>query len=68
MGVLSCYTYVRRSKPKSFIITKDVISKHVFGAGYPSLPTMTVEEFYEQQYKNIKPAEHNQRYLCRQQY
>ena len=23
----------------------------MYGAGYPSLPTMTVEEFYEQKYK-----------------
>ena len=25
-----------------------MIQKKVFGAGYPSLPTMTIEEFYEQ--------------------
>lgn len=30
------------------IITKDEVQKKVFGAGYPSLPTMTVQEFYEQ--------------------
>ena len=30
------------------IITKDEFQKKVFGAGYPSLPTMTVQEFYEQ--------------------
>ena len=29
----------------------------VFGAGYPSLPTMTVEEFYEQNYGNLQPPE-----------
>lgn len=27
-----------------------VFQGQVFGAGYPSLPTMTVEEFYQQQY------------------
>ncbi|XP_044739533.1 immunoglobulin-binding protein 1 [Chrysoperla carnea] len=32
---------------KPIIITKDEIQKAVFGAGYPSLPTMTVKEFYD---------------------
>ncbi|KAK9751713.1 TAP42-like family [Popillia japonica] len=32
---------------KPIIITKDEVQKAVFGAGYPSLPTMTVQEFYE---------------------
>ncbi|XP_057666159.1 immunoglobulin-binding protein 1-like isoform X2 [Diorhabda carinulata] len=31
---------------KPIVITKDDIQKAVFGAGYPSLPIMTVEEFY----------------------
>lgn len=29
------------------IITRDEVQKAVYGAGYPSLPTMTVQEFYE---------------------
>lgn len=29
------------------IITKDAFQKAVYGAGYPSLPTMSVDEFYE---------------------
>lgn len=33
---------------KPIIITKDLVQKAVYGAGYPSLPTLTVEEFYEQ--------------------
>jgi len=36
------------NKPKPLmpiIITKNEFQKQVFGAGYPSLPTMTVEEF-----------------------
>lgn len=33
---------------KPIIITKDEIQKAVYGAGYPSLPTYTVEEFYDQ--------------------
>ncbi|KAM3960928.1 immunoglobulin binding protein Tap42 [Aphomia sociella] len=32
---------------KPVIITRDAIQKAVYGAGYPSLPTMTVEEFYD---------------------
>jgi immunoglobulin-binding protein 1 len=36
------------------IITRDEVQKKVFGAGYPSLPTMTVQEFYE---KRIKDGE-----------
>ncbi|XP_055547432.1 immunoglobulin-binding protein 1 [Wyeomyia smithii] len=33
---------------KPIIITKDAFQKAVYGIGYPSLPTMTVAEFYEQ--------------------
>lgn len=33
---------------KPIIITKDLAQKAVFGLGYPSLPTMTVGEFYDQ--------------------
>lgn len=38
----------QKLKPKPLmpiIITKNEMQKQVFGAGYPSLPTMTVEEF-----------------------
>ncbi|CAE1281737.1 IGBP1 [Acanthosepion pharaonis] len=42
-----------KKKPfRPFIITKDQLQKKVIGAGYPSLPTMTVEEFYEQKVKD----------------
>jgi immunoglobulin-binding protein 1 len=34
------------------IITRDEVQKKVFGAGYPSLPTMTVQEFYEKRVKD----------------
>lgn len=37
---------------KPFIITKDEVQKAVFGAGYPSLPTMTVQEFYDKRVKD----------------
>lgn len=36
---------------KPIIITRDAAQKAVFGAGYPSLPSMTVEEFYQQRVK-----------------
>ncbi|XP_034474280.1 immunoglobulin-binding protein 1 [Drosophila innubila] len=39
------------SKPKPlqpFIITRNATQKAVFGLGYPSLPIMTVDEFYQQ--------------------
>ncbi|XP_063982046.1 immunoglobulin-binding protein 1 [Diachasmimorpha longicaudata] len=34
-------------KLQPIIITKTDVQKKIFGAGYPSLPVMTVEEFYE---------------------
>lgn len=33
---------------KPFIITRDALQAKVFGAGYPSLPVYSVEEFYDQ--------------------
>ncbi|XP_017777006.1 PREDICTED: immunoglobulin-binding protein 1b [Nicrophorus vespilloides] len=33
---------------RPIIITKDEMQKAVFGAGYPSLPSFTVQEFYDQ--------------------
>lgn len=37
-----------KSKPlRPVIITKDDVQKAVFGLGYPSLPIMTVQEFYD---------------------
>lgn len=38
-----------KSKFKPFILTRSAVQASVFGAGYPSLPTMTIEQFYEQQ-------------------
>ncbi len=32
---------------KPFIITKNALQAKVFGAGYPSLPVYSVEEFYD---------------------
>lgn len=33
---------------KPIIITKDALQKAIYGLGYPSLPTYTVQEFYDQ--------------------
>ncbi|XP_072947512.1 immunoglobulin-binding protein 1 family member C [Epargyreus clarus] len=41
---------VRPLKP--VIITRDALQKAVFGAGYPSLPSMTVEEFYDKRVRD----------------
>lgn len=44
----------KSSAPKlqPIIITRDEVQKKVFGAGYPSLPVLTVQEFYEQRVKD----------------
>lgn len=40
---------VRTSNPlKPIIITRDLAQKSVYGLGYPSLPAMTVQEFYDE--------------------
>uniref|UniRef100_A0A1B0DKL7 Peptidase S9A N-terminal domain-containing protein n=1 Tax=Phlebotomus papatasi TaxID=29031 RepID=A0A1B0DKL7_PHLPP len=33
---------------KPIIITRDAVQQAVYGRGYPSLPTMTVQDFYDQ--------------------
>lgn len=38
----------KRPPMKPFILTKDAMQAKVFGAGYPSLPTMTVDDWYDQ--------------------
>lgn len=40
-----------RPPMKPFILTKDAMQAQVFGAGYPSLATMTVDEWYDQHKK-----------------
>ncbi|KAJ4945529.1 hypothetical protein JOQ06_023213 [Pogonophryne albipinna] len=40
-----------RPPMKPFIITKDMVQAKVFGAGYPSLATMSVDEWYDQHKK-----------------
>lgn len=42
-----------RSKPlQPILITRDEYQKKVFGYGYPSLPTLTVKELYEQRMRD----------------
>ncbi|XP_060548017.1 immunoglobulin-binding protein 1 isoform X2 [Pantherophis guttatus] len=40
-----------RSSVRPFILTRDAAQAKVFGAGYPSLATMTVDEWYDQHQK-----------------
>lgn len=43
---------VKQSRPlQPIIITKDKLQKEVYGLGYPSLPVMSVDEFYDQRVK-----------------
>lgn len=49
-------TKVRSNRPKvrsfqPFIIARNEAQKNVFGLGYPSVPVMTVEDFYHQRVK-----------------
>jgi len=42
----------KKSRPfKPIIITKDKLQKEVYGLGYPSMPVLSVDEFYEQRVK-----------------
>ncbi|XP_043913117.1 immunoglobulin-binding protein 1 [Protopterus annectens] len=41
-----------RPPMKPFILTRDVAQARVFGAGYPSIPTLTVDEWYEEHQKH----------------
>ncbi|KAK2582358.1 hypothetical protein KPH14_004692 [Odynerus spinipes] len=55
----------KSSTPKlqPIIITRDEVQKKVYGAGYPSLPVLTVQEFYDQRVKEgdwPDPAQRNQ--------
>ncbi|NXG45378.1 IGBP1 protein, partial [Psilopogon haemacephalus] len=40
-----------RTPLKPFILTRNAAQAKVFGAGYPGLPTMTVDDWYEQRTK-----------------
>ncbi|XP_012260373.2 immunoglobulin-binding protein 1b [Athalia rosae] len=50
-------------KLQPIIITRDEVQKKVYGAGYPSLPVLTVQEFYEKRVKDgdwPDPSQKNQ--------
>ncbi|XP_076632673.1 immunoglobulin binding protein Tap42 [Colletes latitarsis] len=50
-------------KLQPIVITRDEAQKKVYGAGYPSLPVFTVQEFYEQRVKDgdwPDPSKRNQ--------
>ncbi|GFQ88810.1 hypothetical protein TNCT_177771 [Trichonephila clavata] len=38
---------------KPFIITKDALQKEVFGLGYPSVPVLTIDDFYRQRFEKM---------------
>ncbi|XP_071942721.1 immunoglobulin-binding protein 1-like [Antedon mediterranea] len=45
----------KERKPiKPFIITRDSVQAKVFGAGYPSIPTVTLEEFFQKEVRERK--------------
>lgn len=62
----------QRQPLKPIIITRDIGQKNVFGMGYPSLPVMTVAEFYEERVASgifpnaAKVAEINKQMLAQQ--
>ncbi|XP_052254118.1 immunoglobulin-binding protein 1-like [Dreissena polymorpha] len=43
---------------RPFIITKDAIQKQVYGLGYPSIPTMTIEEFFDKKVEEGTLSKH----------
>ncbi|XP_055903738.1 immunoglobulin-binding protein 1 [Eupeodes corollae] len=58
-----------RPPMKPFIITRDNTQKAVFGMGYPSLPVMTVGEFYHQRvHEGIFPNEEQVQEMNKQQH
>lgn len=48
-----------KGNPNIFILTKSDMEKQVFGAGYPAIPVMTVEELYEQRRKTGQWGPHS---------
>ncbi|XP_015180904.1 PREDICTED: immunoglobulin-binding protein 1b [Polistes dominula] len=49
------------SKLQPIIITRNELQKKVYGAGYPSLPVLTVQEFYDQRVKEGDWPDQSQR-------
>ncbi|XP_053959342.1 immunoglobulin-binding protein 1 [Anastrepha ludens] len=58
----------KRKPMQPFIITRNAAQKAVFGAGYPSLPVMTVDEFYDQRVRDgVFPDEEKVEKMNREQ-
>ncbi|KAK5977975.1 hypothetical protein GCK32_012916 [Trichostrongylus colubriformis] len=58
---------VQKSDPKPaplrpFIITRSQQQKAVFGLGYPSIPTMTVDEWYNQRFGHASSTSQQQQH------
>ncbi|XP_053650189.2 immunoglobulin-binding protein 1 [Cherax quadricarinatus] len=52
-GMLPSSEVATKTTPfKPILITRDAINKNVFGMGYPSHPSMSVAEFYDQRVKD----------------
>ena len=54
---MSAQNVLQKRKPsppklRPIIITRNDVEKKVFGIGYPSLPVLTVQEFYEQRVRD----------------
>jgi len=52
---------IRPKVMKPFILVKSELQKQVFGMGYPSLPTMTLDDFYEQEMKRMVEEQERQK-------
>ncbi|KAH7952409.1 hypothetical protein HPB52_022839 [Rhipicephalus sanguineus] len=51
-------TQQQPKKPlRPIIITRNELQKQVYGAGYPSIPSMTVDEFYAKRYPKLSEQE-----------
>jgi len=48
-GLVKQRPIIKPKVMKPFILVKSELQKRVFGAGYPSLPTMTLDEFYDEE-------------------
>lgn len=59
-GLIVQKPIVRPKLMNPFILVKDELMRAVYGAGYPSLPTKTLDQFYDEELKKIVEAKNNQ--------
>merc|ERR1712226_1122661 len=57
LGFLKNGPVPRPPAHKPMILTKDAMQAKVFGAGYPSIPTMSVEEFADKELAKVMPSQ-----------